>query len=74
VSVGPDARAVADGQLALLGEGGVLAASVPDSATEGGRFLLLAGVPIREPVVRYGPFVLNSYEEVREAVEEMWGA
>jgi quercetin 2,3-dioxygenase len=31
------------------------------------RFLLIAGKPIGEPIVQYGPFVMNSMDEIRAA-------
>ena len=34
----------------------------------GTRFLVLAGEPIDEPIVSYGPFVMNSEDEIRAAV------
>jgi quercetin 2,3-dioxygenase len=37
---------------------------------EGGRMLLLAGRPLLEPIVQYGPFVMNSREEIEQAVND----
>ena len=34
------------------------------------RFLLLAARPLREPIARYGPFVMNTREEILQAVQD----
>jgi redox-sensitive bicupin YhaK (pirin superfamily) len=33
-----------------------------------GRFLLIAGKPLNEPMARHGPFVMNTKEEIRQAI------
>ena len=37
---------------------------------EGGRVILLAGRPLLEPIVQYGPFVMNTREEIEQAVRD----
>lgn len=40
-------------------------------AQEDARVFLVAGRPLREPIVQYGPFVMNSREEIAAAVEDL---
>ncbi|SRR5579883_1360042 len=71
-SVGPDARPMESGQLAVLGGGGaveVRGASAGPGATNFD-VLLLGGAPIAEPVAAYGPFVMNTKEELAQAFED----
>jgi redox-sensitive bicupin YhaK (pirin superfamily) len=49
--------------VALLGEGGSLAVS----SETGASFMLLSGEPLREPIAHYGPFVMNTREELEQA-------
>ncbi|WP_111657883.1 pirin family protein [Isoalcanivorax indicus] len=37
---------------------------------DGTRFLLIAGKPIKEPIVQYGPFVMNTAEEIEQALRD----
>jgi redox-sensitive bicupin YhaK (pirin superfamily) len=35
------------------------------------RFMLMAGAPFKEPIVPYGPFVMNTIEEIKETLAEL---
>jgi redox-sensitive bicupin YhaK (pirin superfamily) len=58
-------EAVLDGQMALLGAGDTIELVNPGSTPA--ELLLIGGVPLNEPVARYGPFVMSSREELIEA-------
>jgi redox-sensitive bicupin YhaK (pirin superfamily) len=69
VSVGAKdaARALKTHSAGFLSAGdGVEVTAGPD----GGRFLLLAGRPIGEPIVQYGPFVMNTRAEIEQAIRD----
>jgi len=50
--------------LAVLSDGD----QVRMSSADGGRLILVAGKPFGEPVARYGPFVMNTTDEIRQAI------
>lgn len=58
-----ETRRISRGEIALLSDGTAVHLKACDSP----RFLLVAGRPINEPVARYGPFVMNSEDELRQA-------
>ncbi len=53
--------------LAVLGSGDTVEIT---AGAEGARFILVAGRPIGEPVVQYGPFVMNTREEIEQAMAD----
>jgi redox-sensitive bicupin YhaK (pirin superfamily) len=72
-SVGPIAHPIQQGQLAVLGPGDritVSAAPSQDSRVPALEVLMLGGKPIREPVVHYGPFVMNTKAELIQALDD----
>lgn len=58
-------------QIASVDELLAFSGSVNVSAgSEGVRFLLVNGCPIKEPIVQYGPFVMNTREEIDQAMQD----
>ena len=68
IGAGGDAAALGAGHLAVLGDGDRVQLH---GEVAGSRALLVAGRPLREPVARYGPFVMNTREEILQAVEDL---
>jgi redox-sensitive bicupin YhaK (pirin superfamily) len=72
-TVGAEQRPIRAGQLAVLGAGDTVllkANDVQESRSPNLEVFLLGGVPLRQPVVAYGPFVMSSKAEIIEAFED----
>ena len=72
-TAGDDRRPIGAGQLAVFGDGDsvtVEADVTQESRSPSLDVLLLGGRPIREPVYAYGPFVMNTKDEVAQAFED----
>ena len=68
---GADGERGTDGQMIMFApDGGEVAIANPADAGVALEVLLIAGVPLGEPVARYGPFVMNTEEEIYQAVED----
>jgi len=62
--IGAASTGIARGELALLTKG----VTLPVAAGEqGARLIVVAGKPLNEPIARYGPFVMNTVEEIHQA-------
>lgn len=61
-------RAVADRTMAILANDG--AGEVCIEAAEPARLLLVAGRPLGEPIAQYGPFVMNTGEEIEQTLRD----
>ncbi len=57
-------RVLRRGELAVLSDSGPLALA---AGTDAARLLVVAGKPLREPIAKYGPFVMNTQAELRQA-------
>lgn len=72
-SVGAERRSLHEGQLAVFGPGdaiSVQADAEQDTRSPNLEILLLGGRPIGEPTVFYGPFVMNTKEEIAQAIAD----
>ncbi|MEV6395019.1 pirin family protein [Streptomyces sp. NPDC051907] len=72
-AVGTDRRPVRTGQTAVFGAGGSLTVRADESQDSNSpdlEVVLLGGRPIREPMAHYGPFVMNTREELQKAFDD----
>jgi len=72
-SVGAERRPFGTGQLAILGAGDairVAADQAQDSHSPAMDVYIMGGLPIGEPVAWYGPFVMNTHEELARAFDD----
>ena len=68
---GAEGKRAADGQMVLFArDGDEVRIENQADAKATLQVLLIAGVPLNEPVVRYGPFVMNTQAEIRQAIED----
>ena len=65
---GDSTSALGSPKLVVLGDGDVVRAQ---GGADGLRFLLVSGAPLGEPIARYGPFVMNTREEILQALEDL---
>lgn len=65
---GPEEQAVAGARLVVFADGDTVTAHAGD---RGVRFLFLSGRPTHEPIVRYGPFVMNTWDEIEQTLQDL---
>jgi len=72
-TAGPDQRPFGMGQAVVFGDGDsitIAADPTQESRSPNLDVVILGGLPIREPVAHYGPFVMNSHRELQQAMED----
>ncbi len=70
-SFGAEGERGADGQMIMFApDGDEVRIENPADADAPLEVLLIAGVPLNEPIARYGPFVMNTESEIRQAIED----
>jgi hypothetical protein len=66
IDAGDRSTKVPTGRLAVLEQGDGLRIDADESS----RLLLITGNPIKEPIARHGPFVMNNFEEIQQAYQD----
>ena len=66
--LGAERRRAEKGQIALFDKGSEFRMEAGENSEI--RMLLIAGVPLNEPIARHGPFVMNTWEEIEQAFED----
>ncbi|QWD62507.1 pirin family protein [Polynucleobacter sp. MWH-UH25E] len=67
LEIGSPLKAAPKQAAIVLGEGDQLKVK---AGTEGAQFIVLAALPLREPIVQYGPFVMNTRAEIEQAIDD----
>ncbi len=67
LSIGPDQRVLPAGKMAILTDG----ADLSVQASAGAHAIVVAGKPLNEPIAQHGPFVMNTREELIQAVQDL---
>ncbi len=67
VAIGEDKRRLTRGNAGLLTKGDELRI---EALQENTRFLVISGKPLKEPIVQYGPFVMNTTDEIEQAIQD----
>ena len=65
--MGADSQVLSPHMLGLLSEGDAISVLAGE---DGARFVLMAAIPIHEPIARYGPFVMNTRQEIETAISD----
>ena len=63
-----DGETVTHPKLVIFGDGDSIHVQ---ATTQPVRFLLVSGKPLNEPIARYGPFVMNTREEIQQALRDL---
>src|SRR5438309_6913029 len=69
-TAGSEHRPIESGELVVFGPGDHLVVAAEDRQAEPLDVLLLGGLPIGAPIAHYGPFVMNTRDEIQQAVED----
>jgi redox-sensitive bicupin YhaK (pirin superfamily) len=67
LTIGEEAKRITAGQLGQLENGDTLQLTTQNQSA---RFLVFAALPLNEPIVQSGPFVMNSVEEIEQAFRD----
>ncbi len=66
--IGDDHQEIQHTRLAVWGDGDFVRVATGEGSV---RFLLVSGKPLNEPIARYGPFVMNTREEIEQALADL---
>jgi redox-sensitive bicupin YhaK (pirin superfamily) len=67
LEIGGPMRVVPKQAAIVLGDGDLLKVK---AGAEGAQFIVLAALPLHEPIVQYGPFVMNTRAEIEQAIDD----